>query len=1027
MCRVQVLAAMSVLALLAGCGKSAATKYDSPEAVFKAFQSATEEGDGVAVANCLTADDQAMMADGLIIGASFSTMGDSNKQKDLTALLKRHDIDLDAEGPLMDPAAGKMSASDKIKDKPALIGDLMTWLKENADDDGGFNVQVKKLDQLKVDGDRATGVVETDRGNRPVEFHRVDGGWLLSLEGDRPRGGPSLDAGPGPSGFQRPSDKVSDSSPAADPTAGHGTLTIKDQTHALKHAVAYRTKRFDDPCTAVLLTTKPISDSKLTELQGILEREGSDFGFFLFDVSLKLMFDEAGKPVFLYAWADNVNINDNSGVEAQVTESGGRIVGTAKRNADEKDDDDFKYQFDVTFDVALLPTKGQAAEPSQSRETEKAVESPTEIDRVESPKEVEPVKEAEKATDAANEPKDTAEETPREPAVAVDETPREPATVEQAIKLLDLSKFPLMPGVSIPREHRRVGQLMYQRTADLAESFEFQRKHLKELGWKELPGAQSIESGNPRAIFTQDGFIVSMSAALFVSIQNHGNVNLGKLPVPSGAESRYGDASMASYVTTAAAEETRKFCEESLLNLGWKPYGYAGDTKYFKQNAVKLSARVSTHQAQPGKTFIDYDTELLSADLPVPADVDDPRYDDAMKWLSFDHSGNAVEKLSAFYTEELAKQGFQPTSKPIGDKEVAVLYRNDAKDMITLDMKLYNDLTRVGVRHYSAEEVAELDRRHQEEVAKREAERKLQVEAEKREDDRRVAAEAARREAEAAKQLAMKVTVPIPGKAKKVEQGDEDSVEITVALGAGKPILEALRKHFEAAGWSADKVELEDDDGLLRLSKGEQTLEFDYTEWITAGEIDVDGRNVVLELGRDIAEFASLGGLPAPKPPAVELIAKAPADIPIPADARDLKVRTGSNVAYEVAADIKQAAAYFRAAMARHGWTYDASFSRVDDKMASLSFKKGRAPCGISLTNIFGGDLTSVTIAGGGMDWKKLKGARATADQGVLAFASAPPGKTASPNVKQYPPATKKTSAPQPTKSQPKTAAKRSS
>ena len=395
---------------------------------------------------------------------------------------------------------------------------------------------------------------------------------------------------------------------------------------------------------------------------------------------------------------------------------------------------------------------------------------------------------------------------------------------------------------------------------------------------------------------------------------------------------------------------------------------------------MRLSARVSTHEAQPGKTFIDYNTELLSADLPVPADAADPRYTDALKTLNFDHPGNAVDELASFYNEELAKQGFQATSKPIGDKEIAVVFRNDAEEMITLDMKVYNDLTRTSVRHYSAEEVAELERRHQEEVVKREAERQLRVEAEKRETQRQLAAEAARREAEAAKKLAEKVTVPIPGKAKKVEQDDEDSLEFTVALGAGKPILQALRKHFEAAGWNADKVELEDDDGLLRLSKGDQSLEFDYTEWITNGEIDVDGRNVVLELNRDIAEFASLGGLPAPKAPPAELLAKAPADIPIPADARELKVRSGANVAFEVAGDIKQAAAYFRTAMTRHGWTYDASFSHFDEKFASLSFKKGQKPCGISLTNIFGGELTSVTIAGGGMDWKKLKGARATAD-----------------------------------------------
>jgi hypothetical protein len=75
--------------------------------------------------------------------------------------------------------------------------------------------------------------------------------------------------------------------------------------------------------------------------------------------------------------------------------------------------------------------------------------------------------------------------------------------------------------------------------------------------------------------------------------------------------------------------------------------------------------------------------------------------------------------------------------------------------------------------------------------------------------------------------------------------------------------------------------------------------------------------------------------------------------------------------------------------MARHGWSYDASFSiNIDNMHTSLNFKKNRKPCGISLTNVHGGDFISVTIAGGGMDWNKLRGARATTDPAVASFSS---------------------------------------
>jgi hypothetical protein len=101
--------------------------------------------------------------------------------------------------------------------------------------------------------------------------------------------------------------------------------------------------------------------------------------------------------------------------------------------------------------------------------------------------------------------------------------------------------------------------------------------------------------------------------------------------------------------------------------------------------------------------------------------------------------------------------------------------------------------------------------------------------------------------------------------------------------------------------------------------------------------------------------------------------------------------------------------------MGRHGWTYDANFSRIDDKNASLSFKKGRSPCGISLSNIFDRDITSVTIAGGGMNWTRVRGARAIADPAVAAVA----------NTKNNGARASAKPAPQPAKAPPSTAPRR--
>src|SRR5882724_11813387 len=61
-----------------------------------------------------------------------------------------------------------------------------------------------------------------------------------------------------------------------------------------------------------------------------------------------------------------------------------------------------------------------------------------------------------------------------------------PATVEQAAKVLDLSKFPLMDGAK-PLETPQVANLFYLATGDVKTAFEFNRKALVAQGWKELP------------------------------------------------------------------------------------------------------------------------------------------------------------------------------------------------------------------------------------------------------------------------------------------------------------------------------------------------------------------------------------------------------------------------------------------------------------------------------------------------------------------------------------------------------------
>lgn len=560
--------------------------------------------------------------------------------------------------------------------------------------------------------------------------------------------------------------------------------------------------------------------------------------------------------------------------------------------------------------------------------------------------------------------------------VAVDQTPREPATVAEAAKLLDLRTLPLLEGADVPGGRTQLGSLYYSAKAELPDAFAFHRQQLKELDWQELPGSR-LGGANPRAVFTQAGFVVALSASevsyppekegfVSVSINNHGNVLSRNLPLPEGAKESYVDNVMAIYTTTADADQTRSQCDQLLLDLGWKPYGSAGDTRYFKQNAIKLSAGVSTHENQPGKTFISYHTELLSADLPMPTDYEDPRYDDSQKQVSFDCPEEDIAKVTEFYTQALTKQGWKPTADPTRiDDQTFVIYRNQASDMIELEFYHFRDICRVSVAHSTALEVAELERQMKEEAQRRAA------------------------ELAAAKTKTMsKIAIPIPGKAKKVTQDDDESMDIVVAKGSAKAVLKAWEKHFKAAGWQSDTAEFGDDFGFIHLSKGDPAIDLEYLDTGIGDDVtlEVRGINATFEPLKSLPAFAALGAPVTVDPPPADVVAKAPADIPIPADAQKLKVQPNANVMYDVAGDIADVARYFREAMEEHGWEFDEDFSQVDDTHALLSFKKGRAPCSASITDILETGVASVTIAGGGMKWDELKGDEAELDLAVAKF-----------------------------------------
>ena len=398
-----------------------------------------------------------------------------------------------------------------------------------------------------------------------------------------------------------------------------------------------------------------------------------------------------------------------------------------------------------------------------------------------------------------------------------------PASPEQAARTLDLSTFPLIDGATPPWP-RGVASLSYAAPGDVKKAFEFHRKKLAAEGWKELPNT-SVTAQSASGMFSRNGFVVSVSAfpngepgKLLVTIQNHGNIRPGQLPVPSGVKSVYVGDSVAMYVTEGAVPATAGAVHKLLLAQGWVPYGTAGDSVWFKQNAIRITATVSSAPAQGGKTMISYSSEQMSADLPAPPDAEDLRYTDQNQELSFETAADK-EAVVAYYRKTLSTTKWEPTLEhtvQIDDKD-EMIFRNPAKDMLTLALSSASRAKlSVSLSFQSAAEIAELDRKIKEEAPARRA----AFEAKK--------AEEAAREAEANKPLP-KVDVTLPADAKGVEQ-TKDEIKFTIANGKAKAAAESLRKQFSEAGWKEDIATLNAMAGMLSFSKEKQSLTINYTD-----------------------------------------------------------------------------------------------------------------------------------------------------------------------------------------------------
>jgi hypothetical protein len=397
-----------------------------------------------------------------------------------------------------------------------------------------------------------------------------------------------------------------------------------------------------------------------------------------------------------------------------------------------------------------------------------------------------------------------------------------PATVDEAAKVLDLRTIDLFDGAEAPG-NRTVAHLFYQAKTSVEKAHRFHEDALKMAGWQVLADGYVSEQ-MAAGTYGRNGFKVSLSVmsgsdpgTVTITMTNHGNVDTSKLPAPDNSKPFYATPVSHAYLTTATTEAAAAALREKLTTSGWEPYGDAGDVTNYKQHAVLLHVRVATAPAQANQTFVDFSTELMSADLPAPPDALRVQYAESNRQLSFDAKGSLDEVVS-HYRKRLGLGDWKATTENMieSDFEQFLVFRNPGKDMLTLKLRSVDGITRGSLQFLSADDVQKLE-------AELAASKPKGADPDMAEEDP-VAAEM-----EVPETPNLIVEVPLAGSAK-VTDASDTALEITLASGSGKSAAEALRKHFLGAGWAEETAVLEKVAGNVTVTKEGCMLAIVYSD-----------------------------------------------------------------------------------------------------------------------------------------------------------------------------------------------------
>ncbi len=174
------LAMAAVVLAFAGCsgsgGSSSSGGGATPQAVFDNFKSATQAKDFQKAFAQTTPDSQEVVLGAMAMGLNMMAMLDPSKNTEANQILEKHGVKkLDMTGPppnMNDPKSFMKQMVGGVKDKPACIAEIMTWMEKNSPNKDAAAAPARrnsKMPPWKMSKWKATRPAERSRPREPPE------------------------------------------------------------------------------------------------------------------------------------------------------------------------------------------------------------------------------------------------------------------------------------------------------------------------------------------------------------------------------------------------------------------------------------------------------------------------------------------------------------------------------------------------------------------------------------------------------------------------------------------------------------------------------------------------------------------------------------------------------------------------------------------------------------------------------------------------------------------------------------------